>query len=61
MKDGLGRSHTFRLKAPFVKLELFECRSEACFLVTNGFLGINEFLLLQSDPLRVKPDTVLDL
>lgn len=29
--------------------------------MANGFLGFNEFLLLHSDPLLVKFDTILDV
>lgn len=44
---------------PFVKFELLKCQPEAFFLMVNGFLGVDEFLLLQFDPLRVKPQTFL--
>ena len=27
----------------------------------NGFLGLYKFLLFQSDPLRVEPETLLNL
>jgi len=44
-----------------MKLELFKGRPEAFFLMPNNFLSLNEFLLFQFDPLRVKPETLLDL
>jgi len=55
------RSPTFSLVTPFVELELFKRQPEAFFLMANGFLSFNEFLLFQFDPLLVKPETVLDL
>jgi hypothetical protein len=44
-----------------MKLELFKRQPKTFFLVANGFLGINEFLLLHSDPLLVKSDTILEI
>lgn len=57
----MGRSPTSRLVVPFVKFELFKCQPEAFFLMTNGFLSIDEFLLFQSDPLLVQPDAIFYL
>jgi len=53
-------ARNFILVAPFVKLKLFKCQPEAFFLMADGFLSIDKFLLFQFDPLRVKPETVLD-
>jgi len=54
-------SPTFCLIASLVELEVFKRQPEAFFLMTNGFLSLSKFLLLQFDPLRVKPDTILYL
>jgi len=55
------RTRDFVLVASFIKLELFKCQPETLFLVANSLLRINELLLFQLDPLRVKPETLLDL
>lgn len=50
----------FSLVTSFVEFELFESHPEPFFLIADGFLSLNEFLLFQFDPLLIKPEALLD-
>ena len=52
---------TFGLVAPFMKFELFKRQPETLFLMANGVLSLDEFFLLQFDPLLIKSEAFLDL